>query len=353
MAKQGLATAGFDEYRGIYLKRIPTYSFPLMLDVAAQHGADPDKILEHCEFTHEDLQREETLVSFLQAAKFIRHVLAHTPRPDIGLLTGNSYTIATYGVLGYAMMSCPTWLEALRLANSYYKAASSLVHIQITESENMDRVRVQALPFYPDLVDIEPFTVEKLFTSLIATTRPLLAKTAYPISAKFSYPAPDYADEYMAYFKCPLEFDAGGNYFEWDLETLQQPVLAANAVSAEIARKLCQQFVSQHHQPDGIAHKVSEMLLQQPGRLLSMEEMAERLHVSSRTLRRKLRSEDTTFQAICDDVRHNISRAYLQNSRLSVEEIADLVGFSETTNFRRAFKRWEGQAPATYRRQMA
>ena len=71
-----------------------------------------------------------------------------------------------------------------------------------------------------------------------------------------------------------------------------------------------------------------------------------------RTLRRNLRLENTTFQAISETLRHDMSKRYLQNSRLNLDEIAQLVGFTETTNFRRAFRRWEGLPPAKYRRQI-
>jgi AraC-like DNA-binding protein len=81
-----------------------------------------------------------------------------------------------------------------------------------------------------------------------------------------------------------------------------------------------------------------------------MEQVADKLNMSSRTLRRSLNTENTSFQTIADAVRHDMACRYLQNSQLSLDDIAHLVGFTETTNFRRAFKRWQGTPPASYRR---
>jgi AraC-like DNA-binding protein len=345
---------GFDQYRGIYLKRIPTYSFPLMLDVMRELGVEPGRILKNTGLTVADVEQEGTLVSFLQTLKLMHNVLATSPRPDIGLLVGDRYQISTYGLLGYVMMSCPTWGDALRMARRYYQVASSLVGLELDVDQQRQTLTFTAIPFYRDLKDIEPFTVEKLFASLIAVTRPLLQRPTMPRRVSFAYPAPAYADIYQDIFQCPVEFGAQANCFELDIELLQQPPLLANAVSAEMGRKLCEEFMGRYpRETNSLTRQITDILLSSPGQLPGMEQVAERLHVSSRTLRRKLQHEETTFQRITDGVRHDLARRYLESSRLSLDEIAHLVGFTETTNFRRAFKRWQGVPPARYREGLA
>ncbi len=352
-ARDATTARGFNQYRGIYLKRIPTYSFPLILDVMQELGVDDHRILKNTGLQRSEIAREGTLVSFIQALKLMRNILATSPRPDIGLLTGNRYQINTYGVLGYAMMSCPTWGDALRLARHYYQVASSLVHIGMEVDEEKQTLAYVATPFYPDMVDIEPFTVEKLFASLIAVSKPLLANPGNPTKVSFAYPAPAYAEAYREIFPCAIEFDAPANRFELDLQVLQQPLLQANAMSAEIGRKMCEEFMSrQEREGHEMTRQVTELLLGSPGQMPGMEGVADRLNISSRTLRRNLQAENTTFQIIVDQLRQDLSKHYLKRSRLNLDAIAQLVGFTETTNFRRAFKRWEGMPPAQYRRQL-
>ncbi len=143
-------------------------------------GVVEDRILKNSSLTRGDVEQESTLVSFIQALKVMRNITASSPRPDVGLIIGSRYHINTYGVLGYAMMSCPTWGDALRLARQYHQVASSLVHLDMEIDNKKGSMTYVARPFYPDMVDIEPFTVEKLFASLIAVSRPLLQKPGNP-----------------------------------------------------------------------------------------------------------------------------------------------------------------------------
>ena len=341
------------QYRGIYLKRIPTYSFPLMLEIMQEQGVEAELILKNTEMEPTALAKDDTLISFLQALKFVRNLLKHSPRADIGLHIGDRYHISTYGVLGYAMMSCTTWADALRLGGRFHRVASSLVAIKLDIDTERDTLTYVASPFYPDLKDIEPFTVEKLFASLIAVSRSALPEPAYPSKVSFTHPEPHHAKTYEALFPCPIEFGTRENRFEVDMARLRQPLLAANEVCAAMGRRMCEEYLSQYEQADdSIRRKVTDMLLAAPRGMPGMDAVADSLHMSSRTLRRLLQAEGYTFQEVYDDLRHDLSKQYLRNSHLNLDEIAHLVGFTESTNFRRAFKRWQGMPPARYRRQL-
>lgn len=351
--RQQPITAGFDQFRGIYQRRIPTYSFPLMIQVMTEFGVEPASILKNTGLDVEDLAQDGTLISFLQAYKFVRNLLRESPFDDIGLRIGDRYQISTFGVLGYAMMSCANWAEALILGSRFSRVASSLVHLDLEMDEANRRLRYLGTPFYPDLEEIEAFTIEKLFSSLVAVTRPLLVSPAYPVNVELAYQAPAYAQAYSDYFHCPVHFGAHRNCFELDLDQLQQPLAAANSVSAEMGRSLCEQAMERYQQPRGPMHRqVADQLLAAPGQFPSMEQVAGQLGISSRTLRRQLEAEGQCFRDISDQVRHDLAKRYLQRSQLNLEEIAALLGFTESTNFRRAFRRWEGVAPARYRREL-
>jgi AraC-like DNA-binding protein len=92
-------------------------------------------------------------------------------------------------------------------------------------------------------------------------------------------------------------------------------------------------------------HLASELDKGQP----TLEQIAPRLHMSSRTLRRRLDEEGTSFRQILGEVRRELASRYLMEGRLSVGEIAFLLGFSEPSAFHRAFKQWTGHAPHAYR----
>jgi AraC-like DNA-binding protein len=323
-----------------------------MLEVMQEQGVSAASILKNTGLEPADLAVESALVSFLQALKFVRNLLRHSSRADIGLHIGDRYHVSTYGVLGYAMMSCATWADALAIGRRFHQVASSLANIDLYIDEQRNTLSYIATPFYPELTDIEPFIVEKLFAGLIAASRSVLPEPAYPSRVSFTYSEPRYAAAYRAIFPCPIEFGARENRFEMDMVRLQQPLPAANEVCAAMGRRMCEEHLGQYERTDDSVHRrVTDLLLSSPHGMPRMEAVADALHMSSRTLRRLLLVEGTTFQDICDELRHDLSKQYLRGSQLSLDEIAHLVGFTESTNFRRAFKRWQGLPPAQYRRQ--
>jgi len=94
---------------------------------------------------------------------------------------------------------------------------------------------------------------------------------------------------------------------------------------------------------------VRRRLLRAPGKFPSQEAMAAELHISVRTLRRRLNDERITYRDIVAEVRYELARRYLSTSELTVGQIGDLLGYDDTANFRRAFKRWSGKTAQAWR----
>ena len=93
---------------------------------------------------------------------------------------------------------------------------------------------------------------------------------------------------------------------------------------------------------------VSALILENPGRIWTLGDVAAKLNMSSRTLIRKLASEETRFQTVRDELAKKQVASYLTDARLSVESIGHLMGFSDASSFRRSFKRWFGETPSQY-----
>ena len=123
----------------------------------------------------------------------------------------------------------------------------------------------------------------------------------------------------------------------------------ASDVSAKIAASLCaQQLNRQSIEPDFV-YWVRHCLLMRTDRFPTADEVAQQLHMTSRTLRNKLRHDGSSFQSILDDVRKQIALDHLENSTMTVAEIAAILGFDSSRNFRRAFMRWTGELPSATR----
>jgi AraC-like DNA-binding protein len=94
---------------------------------------------------------------------------------------------------------------------------------------------------------------------------------------------------------------------------------------------------------------VREALMEKPGQFATFDQVALRLKTSTRSLRRKLAAESSSYRQVLDQVRETLAKAYLRDTRLTVEEIAARLAYSDAANFSHAFRRWSGTAPGRYR----
>lgn len=132
-------------------------------------------------------------------------------------------------------------------------------------------------------------------------------------------------------------------------EALSIPSPVADASLHRDALEQCEKLLRSLQGPaSDYKDMVSNLINHNPGKLWTIDEIAKQLHISSRTLMRKLKSEGTAYQEIRDDIMKQHAVNYLADSRLTVESVGHLLGFSDVASFRRSFKRWFGETPSEY-----
>ncbi|MFP5484012.1 MAG: helix-turn-helix domain-containing protein, partial [Gammaproteobacteria bacterium] len=135
------------------------------------------------------------------------------------------------------------------------------------------------------------------------------------------------------------------------LALCHEPNASANHESYRLALQTCETMLAQlQTQTSSYQNRLKKMMLSRPPGTLSEEEAAATLFMSKRTLARKLKQENSNFRQIRDDILSSQAASYLRESSLSIENIAALLNYHDSANFRRAFKRWFGQSPEQYRR---
>jgi AraC-like DNA-binding protein len=113
----------------------------------------------------------------------------------------------------------------------------------------------------------------------------------------------------------------------------------------------CEALLASLDVHDGLLTRVRRLLLARPGDFPDLLSAAQALHTSGRSLRRHLSELGTSYQQVLDEVRKRLALQYLTTTHLPLYEIAFLLGFSDPSNFRRAFKKWTGKSPGEYRRE--
>jgi AraC-like DNA-binding protein len=249
-------------------------------------------------------------------------------------------------MLGYALAACASLADAMRLTLRYYQATTYLAVPTLQETKSQASIHLD--PLHP-VGGILPFIIEESFGGAVAILRSVMDNKLAPQELRLSYSPPEYHQQYEAYFRCPVLFNQSSNAILWDRDSLLKISPAYNPASADMAEALCKEMTADQTEEDGLVYQVRYILLQSPGKFPQTAEVAERLHISERTLRRGLSSAGLSFQQLLDEVRAKIATEYLQTTELGIEDIALLTGFSDATNFSRAFKKWTGESPSAAR----
>jgi AraC-like DNA-binding protein len=171
-----------------------------------------------------------------------------------------------------------------------------------------------------------------------------------PLEVRFPHQEPADTSEHRRLFRAPLRFGCHRSELVIPRSLLDAPLLGAepalqNLIEVQV-EGLLKDLPRHETTTDTLRHLVGEELCDgEP----TLERLAGRLHMSSRTLHRRLREENTTFRHVVSEVRRELAERHLNEGKLAVAEIAFLLGFSEASAFHRAFKRWTGSSPQAYR----
>ncbi len=162
--------------------------------------------------------------------------------------------------------------------------------------------------------------------------------------------APAHREMYEAHFRCPVKFKANQNALVFSKVDIELPFVTHNAdllaivapqLEAELTQQLAQKTFSE--QAKGILKQL--LAGQRPG----IQDLARELHLSTRTLQRRLTEQGITFQRLLEEARRELARHYLLHSSRQLNETAYLLGYEDANSFFRAFHHWEGTSPGQWR----
>jgi AraC-like DNA-binding protein len=131
---------------------------------------------------------------------------------------------------------------------------------------------------------------------------------------------------------------------------LDIPIVQGNPKIEKLCAGLCEEMLIKLKGSDKLIETIRNLIIFSPGKFPNLRETAEALQLSPRTLKRRLRERGTTFQKTLDEVRTELAKRYLGETRLNIDQISDLIGFAESSAFRAAFKRWTGKNPSEFRK---
>ena len=324
-----------------------TLDVALLVKLLVEQGIEPLDVLAGSSISTDDLANQDVLVSFQQKLSVFENVVRLSRDPAIGLHAGREVRFSDFGIFGYAVISSATVGQAIEIGIKYLQLAGPVLRKCFSvEGNNACFEGKDPISLGPLL----PFAIEFWFSSIQALCSEVLGQNFPSRLIKLPYAAPAYANEYTTRFECPIEFNTDVIEWHFDAALLELPTPNANPLTAKMCIRTCDSMLADIVQKDDLIHQIRYMLLEAPGRFPDIEVIAARHCLSSRTLRRKLKSLGSSYQRILDDTRKDLAIEYLQNTQLTIEEIAERVGFTEASNFRAAFRKWTGWTPSQIRR---
>jgi len=321
---------------------------PLVLVVMlSEMGYPESEVLADTGITHEQLQDFKNHMSFDQYKLLIANALRLTNNPHLGLKFGQRLNFTGYNVLALGAVASATFLEALRFANRSHAVINPAVQLVINEDKNYINVDIeQTAPWE----DAHVFIIDILIAACHALVSMFDVEVAKDVTYYLDYPRPDNLGVYDGYISGKLHFEYPHNRISIPEEFCSRPLPMHNPTAVSQAESELQKFLeSVNNQHQKLLLSIKELLVSRAGEIPSFEAVADHLHVSRRTLNRRLSAIGTSYKEIVSEIRKRQAVEYLSGTRFSIDEIAYRLGYREPSNFSKAFRRWTGLSPSQYR----
>lgn len=316
----------------------------LLTRLGVERDVDPLTTLAGTGLDLEALRVPGTEITDRQELEVLRNLQAACPDPDLPLEAGRRYHLTTYGIWGFALASSPTVGDALAVGSTFVDLSFTFCTLRVEQDDAELRL---CLDDDDVPADVRAFVVLRDLAGL----KTLAGELAPGLSLQcLSIRLPEPADvtPVVELFGVTPTWDAARNIAGLDVTALDLPLPQADELTAATTQQQCRELVERRRARTGVAGAVRDELVLTPGMMPSLEEVAARLAVSDRTLRRRLTAEGTSFRALVDEVRVALAEELLSTGSLSVEQVARRLGYAETAAFTHAFRRWKGMSPRSW-----
>lgn len=320
-----------------------------VVESLAREGIRESQALEGTRLTSTALRSHETRLSLSDCVRLLRNALELSRDPHIGFRAGQRIHASTLGMYGFALLSSPSLWSAVHIGARFHQIAMPLIRLEF-QAEQRRAVWVLQPISHPD-VDraVSKLIVELYLSAGISLHREIAAASFAPLAIHLTADPPCEVALYERLYGCPVRFAQAANELIFDAAWLDRPAILGNEAAHAETVKLCELLLKQLHARTGVAGRVRGLLLSRLPGLTSCAAVAKQLHLAERTLRRRLRDEQTSFRDLVHEVRMEAAIKFLRETDLTVQQIAHSLGFSDDASFRHAFRRWTNAAPIDFR----
>lgn len=295
------------------------------------------------------LEDPAATVSAAELQQLLREALWLSREPALGLLVGARLQAHAHGVLGLAALTSASVGEAIALMQRYLRLRMPLLSLSTVVSGEWLQLQLQ--PAEP-LGDLERALLEATLMAIKNLLDALALGPGLVRQAAFRGAAPEYQALARSVIGCPVHYGQSWNGIAVPRAALDQRLQTADPAAFAAAAEICRRELDKQASDERYSARVRRLLLQSSAGFPTLAVCARLLHLTPRTLHRRLVDEGSSFQQVLDQLRHTLAVEQLRSGRIAIEAIAYGLGYTDLANFRRAFRRWEGVPPAVYRKRL-
>lgn len=329
---------------------LPARYYALLLDLVRNLGGGTESLLDRIGIDAATLSLPDTLLSPNQVDLLIEAAVEASGREDLGFHLGRLIKPSNHEFLGYALMTSATLDQALLMAARYWRLITptfSLHHLRVA-----DGVQIHLQP----ALQLKPLTlrfhVEAIATAFHAEIDYLLSTRIPAYQLHLPESLANAAARYRQLAPARVRFDAihrAGLQLDLPAEMLSRPLALADSNALKIARHRCDEELARLTERGSLSSWLGMMLDEARDHQPRQQELAHILHLSTRTLNRRLSAEGTSFRELGLQSRHRRACQLLAQGDLPITRIALQLGYRDAANFSRAFRRCAGVSPIEYR----
>lgn len=334
-----------DSQRGIV-------SAQLLCQLAQEEGVSLARMLQHSGISIATLGNPHSRILARQELQLIQNLINALPcTAGLGIRLGQRYRLANYGVFGFGLSSSATLQEAalfgLRFMGLSY--AFSQFELRFTREKVQVHFHADDLPLM-----VQSFVIERDMSALMSLVHEVTGAKQQCDNVHFSHPNSGELGWAAHHFGVLPEFNTQANMAEMALAVFAQALPQADVITHQACVAECEALLVELRQRQGWAERVRDAIERhfQRNQGVTMEAVAADMFVSSRTLRRHLEAQGTSFRQLLDMVREQKAKILLREGQHSVKAIAELLGYQEPASFVHAFRRWVGVSPGKWRSQV-
>jgi AraC-like DNA-binding protein len=331
--------------------RHPIYSTRLLCEVASERGVAPSDILAGTGIAAADLDDPEAVVAASDEIVVVRRLLAALPNhAGLGIDVGSRFRLTHLGLFGFAAMSCATFRELLDVSMRYFSLTMLNIDVKVFEGADTCLLEfvVDQLP-----ADVRGFFLERDVASIVMTTSdfalPIVVRYADQVTMEATLDQGVVAPLLALMPMVKPEFGRAHNRLYFPRAMFDEPLPQADRHTLDTCIAQCDVLMQRNEQRRGLTAVVRSKLFRESGGFPTLPQIAAELDVHPRTLRRQLADEGTSFRALLNEARSTLAVDLLCNVGLTVEEVSKRLGYTDTSTFCHAFKRWHGMPPSAYR----